>query len=182
MSEHVWTTLEAMQGQIAREIRVMLGEEQLDQKLFTQEQRDRRIEALKKCAREALSDEDCHISWMKMHEEMGWVYGPEFNPARKTHPNMLPWEQLWPETRSKAKIFAIVAQAGKVLAFDQPQGESCDTEASDTRSEDERAVGIECGKTSSEELRAKAFLWTTLGNLIISATKVIDTAILKAME
>lgn len=108
----VWPILEAMQGEIAREIRVMLGEEQLDQKLFTQEQKDRRIEALKKCAAESTTDAERHESWMKMHAEGGWVYGPEFNPTLKTHPNMLPWDQLDATTRSKAKIFDIVAKAG----------------------------------------------------------------------
>lgn len=104
-----------MQGQIAREIRVMLGEEALDQKLFTQEQKDRRVEAMKKCAAESTTDADRHLSWMKMHEDMGWVYGEKFNPTLKTHPNMLPWGQLPETTRSKAKIFDIVAKAGLEL-------------------------------------------------------------------
>ena len=113
----VWQILEAMQGDIAREVRVMLGEEQLDQKLFTQEQRDRRIEAMKKCAAESTSDEERHLSWMKMHEEIGWVYGEEFNPTLKTHPNMKPWDELPPSTRSKAKIFDIVAKAGPLIGM-----------------------------------------------------------------
>jgi len=108
----IWFILEEMQGEIAREVRVMLGEEQLDQKLFTIEQRERRAEALKKCAAESTSDVERHSAWMKMHEEMGWVYGEEFNPTLKTHPNMLPWDQLPPSTRSKANIFNIVAKAG----------------------------------------------------------------------
>lgn len=111
----IWAVLESMQGEIAREVRVMLGEEQLDQKMFDQAQRDRRIEALKKCAAEATSDADRHLSWMKMHEENGWVYGDEFNPTLKTHPNMKPWDELPRATRSKAKIFDIVAKAGAKL-------------------------------------------------------------------
>jgi len=109
----IWSILEEMQGEIAREVRVMLGEEQLDQKLFTAEQRERRVAALKKCAAESTSDEERHASWMQMHADMGWVYGEEFNPTLKTHPNMLPWDQLPPTARSKAKIFDIVAKAGK---------------------------------------------------------------------
>ena len=114
----IWFILEAMQGEIAREVRIMLGEEALDQKLFTVEQRERRVEALMKCAAESTSDAERHLSWMKMHEEMGWVYGEKFDPATKTHPNMLPWDQLDASTRSKAKIFDIVAKAGaKIEAY-----------------------------------------------------------------
>jgi len=107
----IWFIMEEMQAEIAKEIRVMLGEEQLDQKLFTVEQRQRRMEALKLCALENTSDEDRHLSWLKMHEEGGWIYGEEFNPTLKTHPNMKPWDELPASTRSKAKIFNIVAKA-----------------------------------------------------------------------
>jgi len=110
--EAIWFILEEMQGNIAREIRVLLGEEQLDQKLFTADQRQRRVEAMQKCAAESTSDADRHLSWMKMHEDMGWVYGEKFDPAAKTHPNMMPWDQLPESTRSKAKIFDYVAKAG----------------------------------------------------------------------
>ena len=115
MNDPVWEILEKMQGEIAREVRVMLGEEQLDQKMFNQEQRNRRIEAMKKCAAESTSDAERHESWMKMHADSGWVYGEEFNPTLKTHPNLLPWHLLPDSTRSKAKIFDIVAKAGAEL-------------------------------------------------------------------
>lgn len=111
----VFRVLEEMQGGIAREIRVMLGEEALDQKLFTEEQRERRVDAMMKCAAESTSDAERHLSWMKMHEEMGWVYGEKFDPVAKTHPNMLPWNELGDSVRSKAKIFDIVAKAGKQI-------------------------------------------------------------------
>lgn len=110
--QSIWYILEEMQGQIAREIRVMLGEEQLDQKLFNVEQRQRRVDAMRECAANATSDLERHDSWIKMHEEMGWIYGTEFNPTLKTHPNMLPWEQLPESARSKARIFDIVAKTG----------------------------------------------------------------------
>lgn len=120
----IWAILEEMQGQIAREVRVLLGEEQLDQKLFDQEQKNRRIVALKKCAAESTSDADRHVSWMKMHEEMGWVFGEKFDPVAKTHPNILPWGQLPESTRSKAKIFDIVAKAG--ASIEQFMNSNCE--------------------------------------------------------
>lgn len=110
----VWEVMERMQGRIAAEIRVMLGEGPYDEKMFTAEERARRVAALKGAAG-GLSDAVRHESWMKMHLDAGWVYGPEFNPVSKTHPNLLPWDQLPISTRSKAQIFSFVADAAKEI-------------------------------------------------------------------
>ena len=52
----------------------------------------------------------------------------------------------------------------------------------DTRSEEECSVVIDWGKASAEELRAKAYMWNAIASLLNSATKVVETAIIKAME
>jgi len=111
----VWQLMEQMQGQIAAEIRVMLGEAPLAQSLFDDTQRNRRIEAMQKCAVESTDDATRHEAWMKMHLEAGWVYGETFDPQAKTHPNLKPWDELPPSTRSKAKIFDIVAKTALQL-------------------------------------------------------------------
>lgn len=111
----IWEAAEKLQGQIAAEIRVMLGEGPYDEKIFDQAQRDRRIEAMQKRAAESTSDAERHESWMKMHLDAGWVYGDTFDPAKKTHPNLLPWGQLPATTRSKARIFDLVAKAALEL-------------------------------------------------------------------
>lgn len=111
----IWEIMERMQGNIAAEIRVMLGEAQYPESLFTEEQRQRRIAALKQCALEATDDVTRHDAWMQMHRDGGWVYGETFDPEKKTHPNMLPWAQLPPSTRSKARIFSIVAKTALEL-------------------------------------------------------------------
>lgn len=110
-----WSVLERMQGQIAAEIRVMLGEAQYAQSLFDEVQQLRRIEAMKKCAEESTGDADRHEAWMKMHLEAGWVYGEQFDTAKKTHPNLKPWDELPATTRSKARIFDIVSRAAQEL-------------------------------------------------------------------
>lgn len=107
--------MEEMQGAIAAEIRVMLGETAFDQRIFDAEQQRRRIEAMQKCAANATSDVERHDSWMAMHKELGWVYGEQFDTTKKTHPNMLPWNQLPASTRSKARIFDIVSKAASKL-------------------------------------------------------------------
>ena len=115
-TDQVWALFERMQGEIAREVRVMLGEEALDQRLFNDVERGRRIEALKLCARAQTDAASRHESWMHMHEDQGWVWGPEFKPDVKQHPNLLPWDQLPATTRSKARIFEICARYAAELA------------------------------------------------------------------
>lgn len=115
-TDSVFSAVESMQAEIAREVRVLLGEEQYDQRIFSAADKQRRIEALKKCAAEQTSDAERHESWMQMHFEQGWKYGPELKPAEKEHPNLLPWDQLPPSTRSKARIFDICAKYAAVLA------------------------------------------------------------------
>lgn len=117
-TEDIWKIAERMQGDIAAEIRVALGESLLPQSLFNDVQRNRRIEAMKKCAAESTNDATRHDSWMKMHIESGWVYGEKFDPATKTHPNLKPWDELPETVKSKAKIFDIVAKAFAKIAED----------------------------------------------------------------
>lgn len=35
-----------------------------------------------------------HQRWMDKRRSAGWAYGPEFNTSIKSHPLMVPWEQL----------------------------------------------------------------------------------------
>lgn len=114
--ERVWKLFEQMQGEIAREIRVLLGEEQYDQRIFTDEERARRVDALKLCASKGTSDAERHSEWVQMHLDSGWKVGPEFRPDLKEHPNLLPWEQLPASTRSKARIFDICARYAAAVA------------------------------------------------------------------
>ena len=117
MPRSVYEVLEEMQGRIAAEIRVMLGEAPFPTQAITPEFTARRIEAMKKTAVEAdaFNDQERHESWMQMHRDAGWVYGEVFDNTLKTHPNMKPWEELPPAVQSKARIFAIVAKAAAEL-------------------------------------------------------------------
>lgn len=112
-NKQIWVLFEQMQGEIAAEIRVMLNEGPYSAALFDQEQRNRRIEAMKKCASENTSDEERHKSWMEMHLKAGWVYGETFDPAKKTHPNLVEFDKLPHYTKSKARIFDICSKTAK---------------------------------------------------------------------
>lgn len=112
----VWSLFERMQGEIAREIRNMLGEPPYDQKLFDEAQRQRRVESLKTVAADPRGEVERHESWMAQHLAAGWTQGPEFNPALKQHTNLVPFDQLPEATKSKVRIFDIVAKYAKAVA------------------------------------------------------------------
>ena len=56
-----------------------------------------------------------HESWLKEKEAAGWVYGPVKNPAKKTHPCMLPHDQLPTEQRIKDVLFVNVVHVARDL-------------------------------------------------------------------
>lgn len=64
-------------------------------------QRVRRIGA-------SLSPRDHHQDWVDFLGGRGWVYGPVKDPARKIHPNMVPWHELPPEQQDKDRVFIAI--------------------------------------------------------------------------
>lgn len=55
-------------------------------------------------------------------------------------------------------------------------------EAVDTRSADEVACGLECGRASAQELRAKAAMWGALGGLFGAAAQFVTAITAAAVE
>ena len=49
--------------------------------------------------------EDSHIGWLKEKEESGWIYGELKNPEDKTHPCMVPFDELPEEQQIKDHLF-----------------------------------------------------------------------------
>lgn len=54
--------------------------------------------------------EDSHNSWLAEKESGGWVYGPEKDEGAKTHPCMVPYDDLPVEQRRKDALFLAVAR------------------------------------------------------------------------
>lgn len=52
-----------------------------------------------------------HANWLAEKEATGWVYGPLKDTLAKTHPCMLPYDDLPPEQRAKDLIFVRVVKA-----------------------------------------------------------------------
>jgi hypothetical protein len=55
--------------------------------------------------------EASHISWMNQKINEGWVYGDVKDPEKKTHPCMVPFNQLPKEQQAKDYIFRAVVHA-----------------------------------------------------------------------
>jgi len=49
--------------------------------------------------------EESHLGWLSHKQDQGWVYGPVKDPDAKTHPCMVPYDQLPPEQREKDSVF-----------------------------------------------------------------------------
>lgn len=61
-----------------------------------------------------------HATWLAYKEADGWTYGPTKDSTAKTHPCMLPYEQLPPEQKEKDHLFvqtvrSVAAALGYVL-------------------------------------------------------------------
>ncbi|HEX6624608.1 MAG TPA: RyR domain-containing protein [Pyrinomonadaceae bacterium] len=52
-----------------------------------------------------------HDIWLKEKAETGWVYGESKDAAAKTHPCIVPFEQLPPEQQAKDHLFRGIVHA-----------------------------------------------------------------------
>lgn len=77
------------------------------------------------------SPKDSHESWMAQKERDGWVWGDVKDAEAKTHPCMLPYEQLPQEQRSKDFLFRAVVHV--LSGLPTPQHDAA--VGSDSRSE-----------------------------------------------
>lgn len=79
-----------------------------------------------------------HNAWLKEKEESGWVYGETKDEEAKTHPCMVPFDELPQEQKSKDYLFKAAVEA--VLALpkpepvveDKPKGKAKKAEATDS--------------------------------------------------
>jgi len=64
---------------------------------------------------EGKTPEEGHEGWLRIKEKEGWVYGPVKDTVAKTHPCMLPYNELPADQRFKDTLFSL---AVKTAAFD----------------------------------------------------------------
>lgn len=65
------------------------------------------------------SPEELHGSWMQAYVEMGWKYGPERDPERKLHPDLVPYSQLGQLERDKDAVFVALCEIARQWIYDE---------------------------------------------------------------
>ena len=58
-----------------------------------------------------LTPEQSHEKWVTYKKAEGWVFGERKDEATKTHPNLLPWDELPSEEKVKDVLFQAVVRA-----------------------------------------------------------------------
>jgi hypothetical protein len=64
-------------------------------------------------ALDGVTDEELHAHWCDEKHRDGWVYGQSKDATAKTHPCLVPYDQLPPEQRTKDALFRTVVEALK---------------------------------------------------------------------
>ena len=57
--------------------------------------------------------EELHDDWVRAYEEMGWRYGPVRDPEAKTHPDMVPFDQLEQREQDKDAVFIALCEIAR---------------------------------------------------------------------
>lgn len=63
------------------------------------------------------SPEELHGSWMQAYYEMGWVYGEKYDPAAKTHPDLVPYAQLGQLEQDKDAVFVALCEIARQWVY-----------------------------------------------------------------
>jgi hypothetical protein len=59
--------------------------------------------------------QEVHEAWRRIYSEMGWRYGDKRDPEKKTHPDLVPFDQLPKEERDKDAIFLALVWLARAM-------------------------------------------------------------------
>ncbi len=60
---------------------------------------------------------ESHESWMRAKMEDGWVYGERKNLEAKSHPCLVPYDDLKPQDRVKDELFSSIVKVFKEAGY-----------------------------------------------------------------
>ncbi len=63
--------------------------------------------------------EELHDDWVRAYEAMGWKHGLWRDPIAKTHPDMIPFDQLERRERDKDAVFIALCEIARQWIVDQ---------------------------------------------------------------
>src|SRR3989337_143731 len=55
-----------------------------------------------------------HEDWVEAYRKMGWVYGKEYSREYKTHPDMVPYEELGQLEKDKDDVFIALCEVARL--------------------------------------------------------------------
>ena len=64
------------------------------------------------------SPEELHGGWVQAYIDMGWTYGPVRDAEAKTHPDMVPFDQLEPREQAKDAVFIALCEIARKWIVD----------------------------------------------------------------
>ena len=67
------------------------------------------------------SPEELHYGWVQAYLAMGWVYGPQHDPERKTHPDLVPYAHLGQLERDKDAVFIALCEIARQWIYDEEE-------------------------------------------------------------
>ena len=73
-------------------------------------QKDSALEGVKH-ARDGMSPELLHDKWCEFKTADGWTYGEQKDPVAKTHPCLVPYDDLPESQKSKDRVFGAIVAA-----------------------------------------------------------------------
>jgi hypothetical protein len=66
------------------------------------------------------SPEELHQDWWDAYMAMGWRYGPARDPETKTHPDMVPFEDLGFREQIKDAVFVALCEIARQWIIPEP--------------------------------------------------------------
>ncbi len=63
------------------------------------------------------SPEELHDDWWEAYRALGWVFGETRDPAKKTHPDMVPYDQLGQLERDKDEVFVALCEIARQWVY-----------------------------------------------------------------
>jgi hypothetical protein len=74
-------------------------------------------------ALDGASPRDSHANWLKFKEANGWVYGPEKDFEKKTHPCIVHYDDLPEEQKIKDHLFVAIVWSLAPLMYGEKRAE-----------------------------------------------------------
>ena len=65
---------------------------------------------------------ELHGSWMQAYHDRGWTYGPERDTEKRTHPDLLPFDQLEQREQDKDAVFIALCEIARLWIRDDVDG------------------------------------------------------------